>query len=97
MRLDKFLKVSRLIKRRTIANTLCQAGKIECNGRIAKASYEVKLGDQIAINMGAKTITVEVLNCPEKITPSIDPLSLYTLLSETYNGNSDPESQENFN
>ena len=88
MRLDKFLKVSRLIKRRTIANTLCQAAKIECNGRVAKASYDVKTGDQLSINMGAKTLTVKVLDLPEKITPAIDPLSLYTMVAETYNNNS---------
>ena len=60
MRLDKYLKVSRLIKRRTVANEACDNGRISVNGRIVKASYEVKVGDRIAIAMGTRTIAVEV-------------------------------------
>ena len=54
MRLDKYLKISRLIKRRTIANEACDAGRISVNGKIAKASYDVKVGDTIEIKMGEK-------------------------------------------
>lgn len=68
MRLDKYLKVTRLIKRRTVANEACDAGKIEVNGKIARASYDVKVGDVIAINMGQRPLTVEVLNVSEYAT-----------------------------
>ena len=62
MRLDKFLKVSRLIKRRTVANEACDAGRVMVNGKPAKASVNVKVGDVIAIMFGAKTVKVEVLD-----------------------------------
>jgi ribosomal 50S subunit-recycling heat shock protein len=61
MRLDKFLKVSRLIKRRTVANEACDNGRISVNGRVVKASYDVKVGDKLEITMGPRTIAVEVL------------------------------------
>ena len=61
MRLDKYLKVSRLIKRRTVANEACDNGRISVNGRIVKASYEVKVGDKLEITMGPRTVAVEVL------------------------------------
>ena len=61
MRLDKFLKVSRLIKRRTVANEACDNGRISVNGRVVKASHDVKVGDRIEISMGARTVAVEVL------------------------------------
>jgi ribosomal 50S subunit-recycling heat shock protein len=61
MRLDKYLKVSRLIKRRTVANEACDNGRISVNGRVVKASYEVKVGDRIEIAMGARTVAVEVV------------------------------------
>ena len=65
MRLDKYLKVSRLIKRRTIANEACDTGRISVNGRVARASYEVKVGDVISISFGERTLAVEVLNVSE--------------------------------
>lgn len=65
MRLDKFLKVSRLIKRRTIANEACDAGRISVNSKIAKASYDVKEGDIIEIKMGERIIKVEVAEVKE--------------------------------
>ncbi|MCR5121236.1 MAG: RNA-binding S4 domain-containing protein [Ruminococcus sp.] len=68
MRLDKYLKITRLIKRRTVANEACDAGKIEVNGKIARASYDVKVGDVIAINLGQRPIKVEVLNVSEYAT-----------------------------
>lgn len=61
MRLDKFLKVSRLIKRRTVANEACDAGRVTVNGSVAKASVKVKAGDIIEIQFGTKTVKVEVL------------------------------------
>ncbi|MBQ4310804.1 MAG: RNA-binding S4 domain-containing protein [Oscillospiraceae bacterium] len=61
MRLDKYLKVSRLIKRRTVANEACDADKVSVNGKPARASYDVKVGDIIEINMGAKPVKVKVL------------------------------------
>ena len=61
MRLDKYLKVSRLIKRRTVANEACDTGRISVNGRVVKASYDVKVGDKLEITMGPRTIAVEVL------------------------------------
>ena len=60
MRLDKFLKVSRLIKRRTVANEACDAGKVSVNGKPARASYDVKVGDEIEINMGKSPLKIRV-------------------------------------
>ena len=60
MRLDKYLKVSRLIKRRTIANEACDAGRVSVNGKTAKASTEVKTGDEVEIVFGEKTVKVEI-------------------------------------
>lgn len=62
MRLDKFLKVSRLIKRRTVANEACDAGRVLVNDRPAKASAQVKAGDVLEIQFGSKSVRVEVLN-----------------------------------
>ena len=62
MRLDKFLKVSRLIKRRTVANEACDAGRVLVNGVVAKASVKVKVGDIIEIQFGTRTVKVEVLD-----------------------------------
>ena len=67
MRLDKYLKVSRLIKRRTVANEACDNGRISVNGRVVKASYEVKAGDRIEIAMGARTVTVEVVQVADNV------------------------------
>ncbi len=61
MRLDKFLKVSRLIKRRTVANEACDAGRVSVNDKVAKASFDVKVGDIIEIGFGTKSVKVEVL------------------------------------
>lgn len=65
MRLDKFLKVSRLIKRRTVANEACDAGRVLVNGKTAKASVKVKTGDVIEIQFGTRTVKVEVLDLQE--------------------------------
>ena len=65
MRIDKFLKVSRLIKRRTVANDACDAAHISVNGKVVKASYDVKVGDVIAITFGEKTLRVRVTDVRE--------------------------------
>lgn len=81
MRLDKFLKVSRLIKRRTVANEACDAGKIEVNGKPARASLAVKEGDVIEIKMGVRALKVQVTQIKEN--PGKQEASeLYTLLSQ---------------
>ena len=67
MRLDKYLKVSRLIKRRTVANEACDNGRISVNGRVVKASYEVKVGDRIEISMGPRTVAVEVVQVADNV------------------------------
>ena len=67
MRLDKYLKVSRLIKRRTVANEACDNGRISVNGRVVKASYEVKVGDRLEIAMGTRTIAVEVVQVADNV------------------------------
>lgn len=67
MRLDKFLKVSRLIKRRTVANEACDAGRVLVNGKVAKASLNVKQGDVIEIGFGTKTVKVEVCDVQETV------------------------------
>ena len=67
MRLDKYLKVSRLIKRRTVANEACDNGRISVNGRVVKASYDVKVGDKIEISMCTRTVAVEVLLVAETV------------------------------
>ena len=70
MRLDKYLKVSRLIKRRTIANEACDADRVSVNGKTARASYAVKPGDIIELRLGARTVKVEVVSVNEHTTKS---------------------------
>lgn len=65
MRLDKYLKVSRLIKRRTVANEACDAGRVMVNGKVARASADVKEGDIIEIGFGTRNVKVEVLDVQE--------------------------------
>lgn len=67
MRLDKYLKVSRLIKRRTVANEACDAGRVMVNGKTARASLNVKIGDIIEIQFGTKAVKVEVLEVAEAV------------------------------
>ena len=76
MRLDKFLKVSRLIKRRTVANEACDNGRISVNGRVVKASYDVKVGDKIEISMGTRTVAVEVLEIADNVRKD-DAVTMY--------------------
>ena len=67
MRLDKYLKVSRLIKRRTVANEACDAGRVSVNGKAQRASYEVKAGDILEIRFGEKSVRAEVLSVADSI------------------------------
>lgn len=79
MRIDKYLKVSRLIKRRSVANEACDQGRITVNGRVVKASYDVKENDIIEIKMGEKLIKVQVAAVAEHILKN-DASSLYNKL-----------------
>ncbi len=81
MRLDKYLKVSRLIKRRTVANEACDGGRVSVNGRPAKASYEVKPGDVIAVSMGAHSISAEVISVSETVRKEAA-TDLYRIIEE---------------
>ena len=79
MRLDKYLKVSRLIKRRTVANEACDAGRVSVNGKPIRASYDVKQGDVIEIKLGARTVTVKVEKVTEVANKDTAPL-MYTVI-----------------
>ena len=82
MRLDKFLKVSRLIKRRSLANDACDATRVSVNGKPAKASYNVKLGDLITIVFGSKSVTVKVLEIKET-TKKTESIGMYEIVNES--------------
>ena len=79
MRLDKYLKVSRLIKRRTVANEVCDARHVTVNGKIARASYDVKVGDVIEISMGQNVTRARVLNVAETVRKE-DAAAMYEIL-----------------
>lgn len=81
MRLDKYLKITRLIKRRTVANEACDAGRILVNGKVARASYEVKENDLISIQMGTRPIKVRVLKVSEYATKE-DASTHYTVVED---------------
>lgn len=82
MRLDKYLKVSRIIKRRTVANEACDAGRVLINGKVAKASVEVKAGDILEIMFGNKPLKVEVLNVAETVRKE-EAKELFRVISES--------------
>ena len=79
MRLDKYLKVSRLIKRRTVANDACDSQRITVNGRVQKASYDVKVGDEITVSFGQRTLKIRVLDVRD-FTAKADASSLYEVI-----------------
>lgn len=79
MRLDKYLKVSRLIKRRTVANEVCDAKHVTVNGKIARASYDVKVGDVVEISMGQNVTRARVLNVAETVRKE-DAAAMYEIL-----------------
>ena len=72
MRLDKFLKMSRIIKRRTVANEIIDAGRVVVNSKVVKPSYEIKVGDVVEVKFGDKVSRFEVLNIPEKQIKSME-------------------------
>jgi ribosomal 50S subunit-recycling heat shock protein len=82
MRLDKFLKVSRLAKRRTAAKEALDAGRIECGGRPVKPAHQVKPGDELLIHYASRDVLVRVLAVPERPNARVKPADLYTLLSD---------------
>ena len=82
MRLDKFLKASRLIKRRTVANEACDSERISVNGKNAKASYDVKIGDKITVAFGNKSVTVRVLEIKDT-TKKSESSGMYEIISES--------------
>ncbi len=82
MRLDKFLKVSRLIKRRTVANEACDSERISVNGKNAKASYDVKIGDRITVAFGNRSVTVKVLEIKDT-TKKTEASGMYEIISES--------------
>ncbi len=82
MRLDKFLKVSRLIKRRTVANEACDSERISVNGKNAKASYDVKIGDKITVAFGNRSVTVRVLEIKDT-TKKSEASGMYEIISES--------------
>lgn len=77
MRIDKYLKVSRIIKRRTVANEVCDAGKVMVNGKVVRASYDVKVDDVIEIDFGARVIKVKVVSVQETVRKE-DAANMYT-------------------
>ena len=79
MRIDKFLKVSRIIKRRTVANEACDQGRVSVNGRVAKASVDVKAGDVIEIRFGEKIFKAEILNVADHVLKN-DAADLYKVI-----------------
>ena len=81
MRLDKYLKVSRIIKRRTVANEACDAGRITLNGRMARASADVKPGDIVCVRFGTRLLTVEVVTVQETVHKE-EASEMYRLISE---------------
>ncbi|ETA73952.1 RNA-binding S4 domain-containing protein [Ligilactobacillus equi] len=83
MRLDKYLKISRVIKRRTVAKEISDQGRITINGKVAKSSTDVKVGDELVINFGNKTLTLKVLELKET-TKKADAQGMYVVLKEEY-------------
>ncbi len=81
MRLDKYLKVSRIIKRRTVANDACDGAHVSVNGKDAKASYQVKVGDIIEVAFGARTLKVRVLDISETVKKA-EATAMYEVLSQ---------------
>ena len=93
MRLDKFLKVSRLIKRRTVANEACDSSRVYVNGRAVKPSYDVKIDDLISISFGNKIITVKILKIKET-TKKTEAVGMYEIVSEQVCDNFSRETPE---
>ena len=82
MRLDKYLKVSRLIKRRSVANDACDTSRVTVNGKVAKASQNIKIGDLITVTFGERSVTVRVLEIKET-TKKSESIGMYEIVSES--------------
>lgn len=82
MRLDKYLKVSRLVKRRTVAAELCQGSHVRINDKVAKPSAEVKVGDRLQIRFGNRLVSAMILRVPEKAVPAQEADTLYQIIEE---------------
>lgn len=82
MRLDKYLKVARILKRRTVSKEMADSERVCVNGKIAKPSYDVKVGDEIEITFGQKRLLIRVLGCPEVVRKQ-DADNLYEIISES--------------
>jgi ribosomal 50S subunit-recycling heat shock protein len=82
LRIDKYLQVSRLVKRRANAKEVCDAGRVTVNGRLAKPGTEVKVGDLVSLTWGRKTTEVEVLAVPERSIPTAQAKTIYQVLRE---------------
>lgn len=82
MRLDKFLKVSRIIKRRTVANEACDKSYVTANGRAVKASYEVKLGDELCVSFGNRSVKIKVLSLSEHAGKT-EAQSMYEIIQDS--------------
>lgn len=85
MRLDKYLKASRIIKRRTVANEACSMGRVTVNDKVAKPATDVKVGDIISVRMGAKRLTAEILLVKEVVRKE-EADSMYRIIVDTING-----------
>ena len=85
MRLDKYLKVSRIIKRRTVASEACDKKRVSVNGNVAKSGKDVKVGDEIEVRFGTNTLKVAVLRIAETVRKE-DAGEMYEILEETRNG-----------
>ncbi|MBQ9758006.1 MAG: RNA-binding S4 domain-containing protein [Clostridia bacterium] len=81
MRLDKYLKVSRLIKRRTVANEACDGGRVSANGKVVKASYDVRVGDNLEIRFGSRELKIKVTDVREQVGKA-EASMLYEVISE---------------
>lgn len=81
MRLDKYLKVSRLIKRRTVANEACDGGRVSVNGKVVKASYDVKVGDEMEIRFGSRALVIRVTDVREQVGKS-EAATLYEVITQ---------------
>ncbi|MBE5750034.1 MAG: RNA-binding S4 domain-containing protein [Clostridiales bacterium] len=81
MRIDKFLKVSRLLKRRTLAQEACDGGRVEVNGRVVKPSYNVKVGDVVSLGFNSGTVSFEILNIKETVRKE-EAESLYRIITD---------------
>jgi len=82
MRLDKYLKTARLIKRRTVANEACDAGRVIVNSKVARASYDVKVGDRIELTLGGRRLLIEVTDVSENVRKE-SAAELYRIISES--------------